>query len=79
MIKKRDRLYNYGKDKSVRVQWFWDPNQKLSLSFKSKKTYKASKFWKPLRSEIDILFLRWNVTIEFLVSHPIHIKNNRSK
>jgi len=79
MIKTRDKMINYGTDKSVRIKWLWDPKQKLSLSFKSKKTYKASKFWKPLRKEITILFLRWNLTVEFLVSHSMHAKSNRLK
>jgi len=74
MIKKRDRMVNYGKDKSMRVVWFWDSDQRDWFKFSVKKHYKSSKFWEPIRKRIAVHVFKWNVSIEIMVSLTKHRK-----
>jgi hypothetical protein len=74
MTKKRDRMINYGKDKSLRIVWFWDREQSDWFKFSVKKHYKSSKFWKPVRRQITVHVFKWNVLIEMMVSVSKHRK-----
>ena len=74
MIKKRDRMVNYGKDKSMRVVWFWDSDQRDWFKFSVKKHYKSSKFWEPMRRKITLCVFNYNFSVEILHSLTKHRK-----
>lgn len=74
MIKKRDRIINYGQDKSLRVVWFRDPEQRAWFSFSLRKHYKTSKFWKPVRRKITLCVFNYNFSVEILHSLTKHRK-----
>lgn len=77
MIKHRDILINYGTHNSLRVTWFFDRNKKREFRFNSKKVYRKSRFWQPVRREITVFFMRWTLVVESLVSILSHPKKKK--